>query len=141
MNMKKIIKRLLLVLIIVSILVGALFSVPSQQAHHDALQDVMGRVASQVAQEKTSGIKDVLKTIGLGNEEKTKKGYDKLGKALAPTLVKMVKVNDYLLFSVGKLDYEGTLYPVSLGIFGHVFILPLDKIQAALAEGPAIPTK
>lgn len=132
--MKKAIKRLLFIFIIFVLFVTALFSVPSESAHHDALQDVMGRVASQVAQEKTSGLKDILKSVGLGNEEKTQKGYDKVGKAMAPALVKMVKVHDYLFFSIGKLDYEGTLYPVSFGIYGHVFILPLDDIVKAMSE-------
>lgn len=132
--MKQLLKKLLAWLILAVLLLVMAFTVPSQSAHHQALEPVMANVASQVAQQKTTGVKKVLKAIGLGNEEKTQRGYDKVGKAMAPALVKMINVNDYLLFSVGKLDYEGTLYPVSLGIFGHVFILPLDKIVAAMSE-------
>lgn len=132
--MKKAIKKILYTLIVVLIVLVAAFSVPSEQSHRDALQPTMARVASQVAQEKTSGVTKALKAVGLGNEEKTQKGYDKVGQAMAPALVKMLHVNDYLLFSVGKMEYEGTLYPISFGMFGHVFILPLDKIEAAMAE-------
>lgn len=132
--MKKLFKTLLLFIITISIVLGMAFSVPSQSAHHEALKDVMAKVASQVAQEKTSGLTKVLSAVGLGNPEKTQKGYDRLGKSMAPALVQMVKVNDYLLFSVGKMEWDGTLYPVSLGLCGHVFILPLDKIEAAMAE-------
>lgn len=128
-------KKIIIIGVIIVALVGMLFSVPAESSHHTALEPVMAKVASQVAQEKTSGVTKVLKKIGLGNEEKTQKGYDKVGKAMAPALVKMVKVNDYLFFNVGKLEYEGTLYPVSLGIYGHVFILPLDKITKALSDG------
>lgn len=127
-------KKVITTLVIILVVLGMAFSVPSEPAHHKALEPVMGNVASQVAQQKTKGVSKVLKAIGLGNEEKTKKGYDKVGQAMAPALVKMVHVNDYLLFSVGKMDYEGTLYPVSLGMCGHVFILPLDKIVAAMSE-------
>lgn len=128
-------KKILTTIVVVIVLLGMAFSVPSEPKHHEALKETMGKVASQVAQEKTKGVGKVLKAVGLGNEEKTKKGYDKMGQAMAPALVKMVHVHDYLFFNVGKMDYEGTLYPVSLGMFGHVFILPLDKIEAALAEG------
>lgn len=128
-------KKIIIIGVVIIALVGMLFSVPAEGSHHTALEPVMAKVASQVAQEKTSGVTKVLKKIGLGNEEKTQKGYDKVGKAMAPALVKMVKVNDYLFFNVGKLEYEGTLYPVSLGIYGHVFILPLDKITKALSDG------
>ena len=132
--MKKVMKKLLSVVVVIVVLLAMAFTVPDEQSHRDALKDVMGKVASQVLQEKGAGANKILKAVGLGNEEKVQRGYDKAGKAMAPTLVKMVHVNDYLLFTVGKLDYEGTLYPVSLGMFGHVFILPLDKITAALSE-------
>lgn len=132
--MKKIMKKVLWTVVVVCVLLGMAFSVPSEQAHREAMEPVMGKVASQVAQEKTKGVGKVLKAVGLGNEEKTQKGYDKVGQAMAPALVKMIHVNDYLLFSVGKMDYEGTLYPVSLGMCGHVFTLPLDKIEKAMAE-------
>lgn len=132
--MKKAFKKIIVAVVIVCVVLGMAFSVPSESAHREALKDVMGKVASQVAQEKTSGVSKVLKSVGLGNEEKIKKGYDKTGQAMAPALVKMVHVNDYLLFSVGKMEYEGTLYPVSFGMCGQVFILPLDKITAALSD-------
>lgn len=130
-------KKIIIIAVIVVALAAMLFSVPAEKSHHTALEPVMAKVASQVAQEKTTGVTKVLKSIGLGNEEKTQKGYDKVGKAMAPALVKMVKVNDYLFFNVGKLEYEGTLYPVSLGLYGHVFILPLDKIVKAMSDTEA----
>jgi len=130
-------KKIIITAVIIVALAAMLFSVPSAAAHHTALEPVMGKVASQIAQEKASGVTKVLKRIGLGNEEKTQRGFDRVGQAMAPALVQMVNVNDYLFFSVGKLEYEGTLYPVSLGIYGHVFILPLDKITKALSETEA----
>lgn len=128
------IKKIAAIAVLVVVLLAMIFSVPSQSAHEEAMSPVLAKVASQVAQEKTTGVTKILKTIGLGNEEKTQKGYDKIGKAMAPALVKMLYVNDYLLFSIGKMDYEGTSYPVSLGLFGHVFVLPLDKIEKAMAD-------
>jgi len=127
-------KKIITAIAVVVLLLVMAFTLPNQQAHHKALEPVMAKVASQVAQEKTTGVAKVLKSIGLGNEEKTQKGYDKVGKAMAPGLVKMVHVNDYIIFSLGKLDYEDNSYPVSLGMFNHVFILPLDKITKALSE-------
>lgn len=132
--MKKAIKIFLLVIILVSLGATMANTVPTQKEHRDAMKEVMGRVASQVAQEKTSGVTKALKAVGLGNEEKTQKGYDKVGKAMAPTLVKMIEVENYYVCSVGLLEYEGSTYPVSLGIFGHVFILPLDKIKTAMND-------
>lgn len=127
-------KKIISVVLVVLVLVAMMFTCPGEKQHHEAMQPVMARVASQVAQEKTSGVGKVLKSVGLGNEDKVKKGYDKVGEAMAPTLVKMIEVHDYCLLSIGKMDYEGTIYPVSFGLFGHVFALPLDKIQKAMSE-------
>ena len=128
------IKKILSVCIIVIVALAMIVTNPGQQAHYEVMQPVMARVASQVAQEKTGGVKKVLKSIGLGNEEKMQKGYDKVGKKVAPAIVRMITVHDYLFFSIGKLDYEGTTYPVSFGIFGHVFGLPLDKVVQAMSD-------
>jgi len=127
-------KKIIIIVVVVLAVIAAAFTCPNEKQHHEAMTPVMGRVASNVAQQKTSGVGKLLKGIGLGNEEKVKNGYDKVGATMAPGLVKMIEVHDYCLFSLGKMDYEGKTYPVSLGIYGMVFALPLDKIQEAMAD-------
>ena len=127
-------KKILTIIVLILLAVVMVFTCPGEQQHHTAMTPVMARVASQMAQEKTTGLTKALKAVGLGNEEKTQKGYDKLGEKMAPALVHMIEVHDYLFLSIGKLTYEGTTYPVSFGLFGHVFSLPLDKITKYMSE-------
>ena len=128
-------KKILSVILLIVIALAMICTCPGEKQHHAVMQPVMARVASQVTQQKTTGLTSVLKKFGLGNEEKIQKNHERLGKTMAPALVKMIKVHDYCLFSIGKLTYEGTTYPVSFGLFGHVFALPLDKIVKAMSEG------
>ena len=45
----------------------------------------------------------------------------------------MLFLEDYFVCNVGKFTYEEEVYPLTLGIFGHVFVLTdyLDEIQEA----------
>jgi len=40
-------------------------------------------------------------------------------------------INDYFVCNIGKFTYDGEEYPLTLGMFGHVFVLTdyLDEIQ------------
>lgn len=129
-------KKILSIILLVAVVIAMIATCPDEKQHRETMEPIIARVASQIAQEKASsiGLGRILNGIGLGNEEKVKNGYDRIGKTMAPALVKMIKVQDCFLFSIGRMNYEGTTYPVSFGIFGHVFALPLDKIEAKMTE-------
>ncbi len=50
------------------------------------------------------------------------------------TLEASVVNDDYLIFSVGKLIHKDSKVMVSFGIFGHVFTIPLSKLQGLIQD-------
>lgn len=60
-----------------------------------------------------------------------------LGSLFVPELVDAfleseLKVDNYLIFSVGKIFYNGKSMTVSFGILGHVFALGQDEMEKSL---------
>ena len=45
----------------------------------------------------------------------------------------MLFLDDYFVCNVGKFTYEGEAYPLTLGLFGHVFVISdyYDELQQA----------
>ena len=45
-----------------------------------------------------------------------------------------LKVNNYILFSVGEVNYKGNTKTVSFGILNHVFTLTKDDLRKKITE-------
>ena len=45
-----------------------------------------------------------------------------------------LKVNDYILFSVGEMNYKGKTKTVSFGILNHVYTLDKEDIKNKVSE-------
>ena len=45
-----------------------------------------------------------------------------------------VDVKDYILFSIGKFEYEGKSNTVSVGILGHVFTVSKERLKKELEQ-------
>lgn len=62
-----------------------------------------------------------------------------LGNAIARPIVKnTVKVDDYFLFSVGRISYQNENKPVSLGLLGHVFTISERQLKKSIEQNKDI---
>ena len=114
-------KKLLICVIILAIL--ALFmkvTAPSPEKHREVAQEKL----SELVSEKISTIEGA-KEIIEGNNIDTK-----LFIRLALTQLQM---KDYFVCNAGFIKYEGDEYMLTLGMFGHVFVLTdyIDEMQKA----------
>ena len=114
-------KKLLICVIILAIL--ALFmkvTAPSPEKHREVAQEKL----SELVSEKISTIEGA-KEIIEGNNIDTK-----LFIRLALTQLQM---KDYFVCNAGFIKYEGDEYMLTLGMFGHVFVMTdyIDEMQKA----------
>ena len=114
-------KKLLICVIILAIL--SLFmkvTAPSPEKHREVAQEKL----SELVSEKISTIEGA-KEIIEGNNIDTK-----LFIRLALTQLQM---KDYFVCNAGFIKYEGDEYMLTLGMFGHVFVMTdyIDEMQKA----------
>ena len=106
---------LITLITLVALVVIASVTCPDKVKHTNALSDKMSSIIADKTRDDESGL------AGLGML---------LGNAVSDAVIKnLVSVDDYFLFSLGKVYSEGEEHIVSFGIFGHVFTASKDRIQ------------
>ena len=114
-------KKLLIFVIILAVL--ALFmkvTVPSPEKHREVAKERL----SELVADKISTI-DGAKEIIEGNNIDTK--------LLIKMALTQLKMKDYFVCNAGFIKYDGEEYMLTLGMFGHVFVMTdyIDEIQQA----------
>lgn len=109
------------VLPLLALIVIALLTCPDKSKHVEVLKDKIGSVLNEQMIDEDSD------------------GFEFLGMALVNGVLgkyinNYVTVNDYALFNVGKATLDGKTFPVSVGLFGHVFSVPRKIIEERLNE-------
>lgn len=102
-------KRIMWTVISVALIVTLVLSCPDKKDHVEALNSVV-----------TSYLDKKIYT------DKDADGWTKLGQGVASLVMPHVlnsalEVDNYILFSVGKIKYDGEEKTVSIGVLGHVF--------------------
>lgn len=106
----------------IAVIVLAL-SCPDKQAHAETLNDaIMTALTEKVNKDSTMNNGSGLIAQGLASS------------IVPKVLNSKLNVDNYILFSVGKLTDEGKTNIVSFGILGHVFPVGLSDSEKALDE-------
>lgn len=100
------------------LLLVAMLSCPKKQDHIQALAE---KLAAQTDLSEETNKLDALYTVA----------FNKLSEY---TLEASVMTDDYLFFSIGKLFHKDSKVAVSFGLFGHVFTVPLSKLQRLIQD-------
>ena len=112
--------RIITLLLLIGLIVAAIFTCPKKEQHVAAISDKV----SSVMRDELSEDSDGFETLGV-----------LLGSALAtPVIRNSISVDDYVVCSVGKYTYQGKDQVVSVGILGHVFTIPKEKLKQAVDE-------
>ena len=120
-------KKILSLVIIIAVVLVAIVTCPDKQAHQDAIMAEMNGAID-------SAIKD---KVGLGDSD-LGKSISKITSKLTSTVIgaafeTAVTVDNYFVFSVGKIDIDDKPKTVSVGLFGHVFTtFDADDLKSSL---------
>lgn len=121
-------KRLGIILVILIALFGlSVLTCPEKEAHKDALTDVVEEVIRDICKEYDDELSD------------TDKQYLDLA---APSLAKKagwlidgtLSVRNHMVCSTGSINIQNDKKTVTIGLFGHVFILGKDKLKTMIRE-------
>ena len=120
-------KKILSLVIIIAVVLVAVVTCPDKQAHQDAITAEMNGAIDSAIKDKT-GLGD----SDLGNS--LSKITSKLtSKILGAAFETAVTVDNYFVFSVGKIDLDDKPKTVSVGLFGHVLTtFDADELKSSL---------
>ena len=120
-------KKLIRIIVVLAILAGMMFfTCPEEEKHVDKLtQKIVASTNDQKDDAESNIIEDIGNAIAGTLSEKVVHLYVK----------SQLKVEDYTLLNVGKMNYDGEKRVVTIGAFNHVFCLVkaydlLDDIKA-----------
>ncbi|MBR4756049.1 MAG: DUF4359 domain-containing protein [Bacteroidales bacterium] len=109
---------LIALLVVIGILIAAILTCPKKDQHVATISDRISSVLNSQLTEES----DEFETLGV-----------LLGSALATPIIRnFISVDDYIVCSVGKYTYQGEEQIISLGVFGHVFTVPKERIEETI---------
>lgn len=113
-------KSLIVIIIIAIVVIVAKFTVPQPEKHRQVAQQKLMTLVGQ----KLSTVQG-LTDIAQGDD------FDLA--ALINIALDQIEVKDYFVCNVGKITYDGSTYPLTVGVFNRVFVLTdyQDAIQNA----------
>lgn len=120
--------KLIAVLIVIVALVGiAIVTCPDEQAHKDALTEV---VSSAISDDTADG------DSTFDNSDMVSKMFKQISgswtkEVVASAVDNLIHVDNHFIFSTGKVRFGGKESTVSIGIFGHVFTVGKDYLRKA----------
>ena len=116
-------KKLLLLIIIIGIALVGVITCPQKDAHTDALM----KLVNVALDSELSKHADTEEEMGLAMFGSI------IGSGIAEFVIdKKLLVDNYFVFSVGRIVFEGEEKIVSLGIFNHVFTMSEEKLKENL---------
>ncbi len=113
-------KRLIACIVVGIVLLVLILTCPSADKHRDAIAGEVNKAVSSVVTE-SYGILGAVGSIFVSPIVNVAVG-------------ELLDVDNYLLFSIGKMTYAGETNVVSVGVLNHIFTIHSDKIEKQLNE-------
>ena len=108
-------KKFLSLVIVIAVVLVAAITCPDKQAHKDAVMEEMNGAINSAISDKVGKLDS-----GLGSSL-SKITSKVTSKVLGAAFDTAITVDNYFVFSVGKIDIDDKPKTVSIGAFGHVF--------------------
>ena len=132
------------ILVLVALAIVMKLTVPSVEKHYDVATDRLAALLVDKVMEDDE-YDDVIAEYGIDKDAAVQVlQQDDLYKTLIRYNVEsLIDIKDYVVCNVGKVTYEDKVYPLTVGLFGSVFVLTdyLDEIQKVSAKMEQIKEK
>ena len=116
-------KSFIFIIIIVALVVAMKVTVPPIEKHYEVAADKL----ALFVQDKVVEGDEFDEIIEQYVDKETVMQYLSQEEVYKPVLKYMVEtmlfLDDYFVCNVGKFTYEEEVYPLTLGLFGHVFVI------------------
>ena len=113
-------KTLIVIIILAIVVIAAKFTVPTEEKHHQVAESKLNTMISQ-KMSSFQGLKEIAQ------------GQNMDLRTWIRVLANQMEVKDYFVCNVGRVTIDDTTYPLTIGVFNHVFVLTdyMDEIQKA----------
>lgn len=115
-------KKIIVILCSLFAFILLAFTCPNRNDHKEAIKYIVSCMVNEKLDE--AGENDAFAFLGSLF----------MTKFLEEFLDARLKVNNYILFSVGEVNYKGDTKTVSFGILNHVFTLSKDDLKKNITE-------
>lgn len=113
------------VIAVVGLFATLVFSCPDTPAHKEALANAVTNSISMAAQNSPAADDDLIsKAFQTISNAFT-------GKVIEAAVDNLVKVDNHVVYSVGKVNFDGKDHVVSVGILGHIFTMNQADLNRA----------
>lgn len=122
------------ILVLVALAVAMKVTVPSVEKHYDVATERLSKFLEDEIMEGDD-FDEMIDDYGIDKQaavEFLKQG-DMYKTMIRYNVENMLKMKDYFVCNVGKVTYDDKVYPLTIGVFGHVFVMTdyIDEIQEA----------
>ncbi len=105
-------------IIIVVVIVLLALTCPSREKHEERITHVVNSAVSTVAQEQYGLLGMVGSMLFSG--------------ITSGVVEELLTVHDYVIVSIGTIDYDGKTYVVSIGVLSHIYTVNSEVIERKL---------
>jgi hypothetical protein len=118
------IKSVITVIALALIIIIMAITTPDKRSHQDALKEVVMNVINDEVKTDDNMFEQGIRMVG----------NFFIGKIADSVLGEMLHVDNYVVVSVGTLNYNGKNHVVSVGIFNHVFTVNEKDVSKAIEK-------
>ena len=113
-------KTLIIIIVLAIVAIAAKLTVPNEEKHYEVARQKLSSIVNQKLS-SFDGVQDMIQDQGMDLRE------------LIQVLANQMEVKDYFVCNVGFVTYDGSTYPLTLGLFKKVFVLTdyKNEIQKA----------
>lgn len=131
---RKGVKPMLAIVILLLVVVVMAVTNPDRRDHSQA-----------ISREVTGALTSVADSSGFADDP-IAQGFMAIGQAFAGNIVdaavnNLLRYNNYVVLSVGRIDFQGKTYTVSVGLLGHVWTMDKDEMVKAVENNGRIEVK
>ena len=127
-------KLWIFVLVLAALAVVMKLTVPSVEKHYDVATEQLSEFVEDKFME-SDDFDEMIDDYGIDKQvtvDFLKQG-DMYKTMIRYSVENMLVLHDYVVCNVGKVTYEDKVYPLTIGMFGHVFVMTdyIDEMQKA----------
>lgn len=109
-----------------------LMTCPKEDKHYEAVTHEITEAVTDSASRPSTGIETIDMIGGMLGQEIARQ-------FVGAMVTQFVTVDNYIIFSVGKIEYNGRSEVISLGIIGHVFTFKSTDLTKVLKRNSPLP--
>lgn len=122
-------KKIIALIILIGIVLLAAITCPDAEAHKNAIVNVMSDTVDDKISEELNGDDGNIISNGLASI-----GSMFAGKIIDSVVDSKLHVENYVVFSLGKIHWEQEDKVVSVGVFNQIYTFSKEDIQKVLHE-------